>query len=175
MCLAFVFLIFMNSNLYSQPTQIFTKASTGRATVIRGVALSLTGSNSLDFGDIVVTSAVQTLSISNQNGQKFLATGQKNTSVTITYPSSVTLSNSAWVAQNGGTVSTITFVSSTLRRTGTNSNYVNPSTVTSGSSYSLGNLNNIGTLYLWAGGSVTVSANKPHGVYKGTYTLSISY
>jgi hypothetical protein len=171
-CLIIIFLTFTTSTLQSQ---VYTQASTGYATIIRGVALSLPGTNSLDFGDIVVTTAVQTITISNQNGQKFLATGQNGKSIIITYPSSITLSNSAWVAQNGGTTSTLTFTSSTLKRTGTNSSYVSPVDVTSGSSVVLPNLSGIGTLYLWAGGSIIVSANKPHGAYEGTYTLSISY
>jgi hypothetical protein len=169
------FFISINSDIYSQPTQIFTQASTGYVTIIRGVAISLVGSNSLDFGDVVVTNSVQTVTITNQNGQKFLATGEQGKSIIITYSPTVTLSNSAWVAVNGGTVSTLTFNSSTLKRTGTSSSYVSPVDVTSGSSVVLPNLSGIGTLYLWAGGSITVSANKPHGEYEGTYAISIAY
>ncbi|HEX2788653.1 MAG TPA: DUF4402 domain-containing protein [Ignavibacteria bacterium] len=174
-CSIIVFFAFISSDVYSQPTQIFTQNSTGYATIIRGVAISLVGSNSLDFGDVVVTNSVQTVTITNENGQKFLATGEQGKSIFITYPSTVTLSNSAWVGVNGGTVSTLTFNSSTLKRTGTNSNYVSPVDVTSGSSVVLPSLSGIGTVYLWAGGSITVSANKPHGVYEGTYTISIAY
>jgi hypothetical protein len=171
-CLIIIFFTFNTSELQSQ---VYTKTSTGYATIIRGVSLSLSGSNSLNFGDIVVTTSNQTVTISNQNGQKFLARGQSGKSIIITYPSSINLSNSVWVAQNGGTVSTLTFTSSTLKRTGTNSTYTSPVNVTSGSSVTLPNLSGIGTLYLWAGGSITVSSNKPHGAYVGTYTLSISY
>jgi hypothetical protein len=173
--IGFILLIFVNSALYSQPTQTFTQASTGYAFIVRGVALELAGSNSLNFGEIVVTPSTQNISISSENGQKILATGHPGKSIFITYSPNVTLSNSSWVSQNGGTVSTLEFVSSTLKRTGTNSNYVNPVDVISGSSVVLPDLNGIGTVYLWVGGSITVDANKPQGDYEGTFSLSIAY
>lgn len=170
--LAIVFFVFTSTASHAQ---VVTKSSTGRATVIRGISVSLVGNNSLDFGEVVVTSAIQYVTISNQNGQKFLVRGERNRSVVITYPTLVTMTNSAWVAQNGGTTSTLTFISSTLKRTGTNSNYQNAQNVTSGSSVSLPNSNGIGTLYLWAGGSIIINSNKPHGIYEGPFVLSISY
>lgn len=161
-----------SANCYSQT---WTAIATSSANVIRAVSITLTGSGNLDFGEVVVTPSSQQLNISNQNGQKFLVNGQEGRNVSITYPNSITISNANWVAINGGTNSTINFNANTLVSTGVNVDYVNPVNVPSGSSINLAPLNSVGTLYLWLGGSLNIDANKPGGVYTGTFSISVSY
>lgn len=143
--------------------------------LIRGLTITTSGTNTLDFGELVVTGSAQSASISNQNGQKFLITGHPNYPTTVTYSSSVTLNNNAWVATNGGTQSTLTFTTNTADETGSSSTYSDPEDITSGSSINLPNNNGIGTLYLWVGGSIAIPANHPQGEYVGTLNVSVAY
>jgi hypothetical protein len=143
--------------------------------LIRGLTITTSGANTLNFGEVIVTGSAQSASITNANGQKFLITGHPNRSTTITYSSSVTLNNNAWVATNGGTQSTVTFTTNTADQTGSSSTYTDPDEITSGSSIPLPNVTGIGTLYLWIGGSIAIPANQPQGDYIGTLNVSVAY
>lgn len=162
----------MFSNSYSQT---WTAIATSTATVVKPVSITLSGSGSLDFGEIIVTPSLQERFISNQEGQRFLVTGHPGRSVIISYPPSISLSNSAWVAVNGGTTSTVTFNANTVTGTGSNSNYTSPVNISSGSGVVLPTVDNSGLLYIWLGGTINIEANKPPGNYTGSFTISVSY
>lgn len=143
--------------------------------LIRGLTITTTGTNTLNFGEVVVTTSSQNVSITNENGQKFLVTGHPNRATTVTYSSSATLNNNAWVGVNGGTQSTITFTTNTADETGSSSTYTGPEELESGEQINLPNVSGIGTLYLWIGGSIAIPANQPQGDYVGTINVSVAY
>jgi len=155
--------------------QLSTTA-TASLTVLRGVSISLTGSNSLAFGDIYAQPNSQTRTITNQLGQQFLVQGNPGTNVIINYSSSSTLNNALWVLQNGGTQGTISYTANPLPvQTLANSTYTNPVTVNNGSSVVLTNSGGIGKLYIWVGGQITINANQPVGDYIGYFNINVSY
>lgn len=159
----------------ASPTALSANA-TASITVGIGVSVSTTGSNTLNFGDIYSSGSTQIQTISNQNGQKFLVQGNPGNNVIITFNTSVTLDNSLWVAQYGGTSGTMQFTLNPLPvHTLANSNYVNPVTISSGSSVVLTNVSGVGVLYVWAGGQLTVNANQPAGDYNGVFNINVSY
>lgn len=161
------------SSAFAQSTANTT--ATVNIALIRGLTITTSGSNTLDFGEIVVTGSSQSSSITNANGQKFLITGHPGYPTTVNYSSSVTLNNNAWVATNGGTQSTLTFTTNTADETGLSSTYTDPDEIESGSSINLPNNSGIGTLYLWIGGAIAVPANHPQGDYVGTLNVSVAY
>jgi len=185
-----IFILF-TASIYSQPkndenyipvksTEQISVTANASANVIRGVTISSMVTDfsvdDLDFGDIFATGSTQTRSIANSNGRRFMATGQAGRYIFINYTSTVTLSNALWVAQYGGTTSTIPFTTTPIPDgTGANPNYVNPYPIVNGNSYLLINSGGIGTLYIWVGGRITIAANKPAGDYIGTFTISVSY
>jgi hypothetical protein len=167
------------------PVKVFSQASTSlgiQARVIRIMTVNTTGANQLNFGNINVTNSNQNFSISNQNGQKFVATGSPNYIVFADWPNTVTLNNYAWVLANGGTNGTLTFTANNeIQHTGDNQNWVSPYDVYR-NTYNWGNLyfrdndnNGVGQLYFWLGGNLSVPANQPSGNYVGTLTFTVSY
>ena len=155
--------------------QLSTTASASLL-VLKGVSISVSGSNTLAFGDIFASSSTQTKTITNQNGQQFLIQGNPGSNVIINYSSSVTLSNSLWALQYGGTQGTIIYSVNTLPvQTLANSNYINPVTVNNGGSVVLTNSSGVGKLYLWVGGKITVNPNQPVGDYIGYININVSY
>lgn len=152
------------------------------ARVLRIMTVNKVGANSLNFGAINVTTSNQNFSISNQNGQKFEASGSPNYIIYADWPTSVTLDNNAWVIANGGTYGTMTFTpNNTIQHTGDNSNWSNPYDV-SRNTYNWFNLyfrdsdnDGVGKVYFWLGGDLTVPANQPTGDYIGTLTFTVSY
>jgi hypothetical protein len=163
----------LKSTGFTQSTSNITAPVT--ASLIRGLTIQADGSNTLSFGEIVVTGSSQPRSIPNSNGQRFKVTGQPERNTSITYDETVTLDNNAWVAVNGGTQSTLTFTTTTIDHTGSGTNYVNPVPVISGASVPLPNVSGTGTLYLWVGGAIVVPANHPQGDYIGTFHISVAY
>lgn len=144
--------------------------------VLKGVSISVSGSNTLAFGDIFASNSTQTKTITNQNGQKFLIQGNPGSNVIINYSSSVTINNSLWALQYGGTQGTINFSVNPLPvQTLANSNYINPITVNNGGSVVLTNSSGVGKLYLWIGGQITVNPNQPIGDYIGYININVSY
>lgn len=178
--------LFLAFTLYFlAPVNIYSQASTTLgvyARVLRIMTVNTVGANQLNFGNISVTTSSQNFSISNQNGQKFEATGSTNYVIYADWPQTVTLNNYAWVISNGGTNGTITFSpNDIIQHTGDNSNWSNPSNV-SRNTYNYSNLyfrdtdnDGIGKVYFWLGGGLTVPANQPTGNYIGTLTFTVSY
>ena len=131
---------------------------------------------SLAFGDVVVTGALQTESITNANGANFLVTGHPNKDVTITY-SDVTLTNDAWNTTNGavGNDATLTFAAD-MNHTGSTATWAAGTSVsTGGDTHALVNDAGTGKLYLWVGGDIDVAADQNHGDYVGTLTVEVAY
>jgi hypothetical protein len=144
--------------------------------VLKGVSISVSGSNTLAYGDIYASNITQTKTITNQNGQKFLVQGNPGTNVIINYNTSVSLDNSLWALQYGGTQGTINFSVNPLPvQTLANSNYISPITVNNGGSVVLTNSSGVGKLYLWVGGKISISPNQPIGDYIGYININVSY
>ncbi|MEJ5351903.1 MAG: DUF4402 domain-containing protein [Melioribacteraceae bacterium] len=141
------------------------------ANVITPITIITTGS--IDFGDVIVMPNPYQVTKSPESGSRHEVQGNPNSSVTISF-NPITLDNFNWVAQHGGTSGTITFIPE-VKHTGTNPNYVNPITVTSGGVYQLTDVGGIGKLYLWVGGAINVNANQPVGYYTGTFVINVSY
>lgn len=170
---------------FSIPINSFSQASTTLsvyARVLRIMTVNTVGANHLDFGEINVTTSSQNFSITNQNGQKFEATGSPNYVIYADWPQTVTLNNYAYVISNGGTNGTIDFApNDIIQHTGDNSNWSNPYDV-SRNTYNWFNLyfrdsdnDGVGKIYFWLGGDLTVPANQPTGDYIGTLTFTVSY
>jgi hypothetical protein len=171
----FLFIAFIVSSASAQNNGTVTATATATANVIRGIAISSSGNSSLSFGQIVLTPVNQNRSVANNLGLKFLCTGEPGKMISVTYDNSVTLNNSAWVIQYGGSNGTLTFTPNTATHTGSSGTYSSPVPLTSGSSVTLPNLNGVGTLYLWVGGGVSIPANQPIGDYEGTFNINIAY
>lgn len=145
-----------------------------KISLVRGLTMQMSA-NTLDFGEIVVKPVSQQNFINQENGLKYLATGHPNRNATVTYDNSVSLSNTSWVASNGGEQGSILFTTSTVQQTGSSPEYLNPSNITSGSTAALVNDGGTGKLYMWLGGKLDVPADQPHGVYSGAFNISIAY
>ncbi len=141
------------------------------ANVMTPITIITTGN--IDFGDIIVMPNPYQVTKSPVDGSKHEVQGNPNSSVTVSF-NSVILDNFDWVAQHGGTNGTMTFIPE-VKHTGTNSSYVNPMPVVNGGVYQLNDVNGIGKLFLWVGGSINVNANQPIGYYTGTFVINVAY
>lgn len=171
----FVFLFIAASNnnfIYCQSTANTSADIT--LNLIKGLTLTTYGSNTLDFGEIVVTSNSQLVEISNQNGQVFHATGHPWRGVVVSYSSSVALNNNAWVAVNGGTQSTLTFITN-IADGNYEPNYANNPVPSGSAGYLVPNSSGVGQGYLWVGGKITIAANQAPGNYIGQLSVAIAY
>ena len=135
------------------------------ASVIQGLTITNVGTSSIDFGEIVTSASAQNPTVDPGNGANFEVTGESNHDVTVTF-SNVTL--------NDGGSNTMVFTPS-VEHTGTSSTYTTGTAVTSGNSYTMGDVSGTGYLYLWAGGSLAVGANQATGSYSGTFTVTVAY
>jgi len=142
--------------------------------IIRALTIQNVAGN-LGFQEVIMNGTSQTVSKTNSNGVRFLITGQPNRNVTFSYDVNDQLNNNAWVAANGGTNGTMTFITNNADQTGSNTTYSNPTSITSGSTLPLVNDNGTGELNVWVGGAITVSANQPAGDYVGTFSISVNY
>ena len=152
------------------------------ARVLRIMTVDAVGANHLDFGTINVSASSQNFSISNQNGQKFLATGSPNYIIYADWPQTVTLDNNAWVLSHGGTPGTLTFEpNDIIQQTGDNENWSGPYSIQRNtyywSSLYLRDSDNdgVGKTYFWLGGDLTIPGNQPNGDYIGTLVFTVSY
>lgn len=136
--------------------------------------LSITSINStIDFGEIILSGSNFIKSLNPSEGAIFKIEGHPNRNVIISF-NQLTLSNSEWVSQNGGTLGTLNFEADVVH-TGANPSYQSPVSVQNGNSYQLINSSGIGILYLWVGGSLNIQANQPIGDYQGTFNIMVSY
>lgn len=142
--------------------------------LIKGLTLTTFGSNTLDFGEIVVTSNSQTVEIANEDGQMFHATGHPWRGVVVSYSTSVTLNNNAWVAVNGGTQSTLIFTSNVADGY-YEPTYVNNPVPTGSEGYLVPDASGIGQGYLWIGGEIIIGANQAPGDYIGQLSVAVAY
>ena len=148
-------------------------SATVSASLVKGLAITNVGGSSITFGEIILNGSAQTPTVAPGSGANFEVTGQPNRDVTITF-STADLNNDAWVTTNGGTNGTMTFTPN-LEHTGSSSTYSTGTAVTSGNAYTLVNASGTGTLYLWAGGQLSVAADQAWGDYTGTFTVTVAY
>lgn len=164
-----LFLIISFTYSYSQ---INSNSATASVNMI--MPLSITAINStINFGEIVLSGNSFIEYLTPTEGAIFRIKGHPERSVTVSYNFS-DLSNSQWVAQNGGTVGSLSFFPEVVH-TGANSSYQNPVTVQNGNSYVLITSGSVGVLYIWVGGSINILANQPAGDYIGTFNITVSY
>jgi hypothetical protein len=154
--------------------------STGTSNAPIGIsiiqALTITNAaGNLQFPEIIMNGTVQTKSITNANGVRFLVTGRPNRNITVTYDATDVLNNNAYVTANGGTQGTMTFITNTADQTGKVITYTNPVALTSGSTLPLVNDVGLGKMNIWVGGSISCSTTQPNGDYVGTFNISVTY
>lgn len=167
--LLLIFIFFTHSEIISQITTSSMQASVN---MIKPLSITSLGGE-IDFREIILIGTTHTISLSPQNGKIFRIEGHPNRNIIITF-NSQPLTNTAWVSNYGGTIGTINFNPNVVH-TWSNSTYTNPISVSSGNSVTLPNSQGIGLLFLWVGGSITISENQPHGDYVGTFNLTVSY
>lgn len=156
---AFLIIIFISFNLHAQ------ESSSGAASVDVVRPLSIQSINpNLDFGDIILTGSQFTVSMQPLNGSEFLITGHPSRNVIITF-SPITLDNTQWANMMGSAVGQIQFTPSIMREDELN--------IISGNSYQLSGSD--GTLRIFLGGNINISANQPYGDYLGTFVVNVSY
>lgn len=158
-------------NVQMRGSGLLSGSATGTLpiTVTFWQTLSATQQTQLNFGAVELLSGNSVIQINAQTGNRsivsgasginliaspspsagsFQITGQANTTLTVTLPSSITLTGS-----NGGTMTVNTFT-----------RY--PTTLT---------LNSSGSGTLSIGANLTIGANQAAGTYTGTYQVTINY
>ncbi len=145
--------------------QTASTTASGSVNVILPISITSTGGN-LDFGEILLTGSTVVYQILPMQGQYFQIMGHPGRSVSIIF-NQVNLSNAIWVGLNGGTVGNLIFTPAVVNSQN--------QTITSGNFYPLIINGSTGILDIRVGGSMSVSANQPHGDYVGTFTVSVSY
>ena len=142
----------------------------------KGLAIENIGGSEINFTDVVVTSSAQAPTVAAGGGAHFLVTGHPNKPVSMTF-STVTLNNTSWVSSyGGGTESTMIFTP-VMQHTGSESTYASgtPVSITSGNAANLVNVNGVGNLNLWVGGSMAIAADQPQGDYIGSFSVTVAY
>jgi len=149
-----------------------------KVSIIKALSISNYNNSSINFGEIIMDGTTKTGTVANGVGGHFLITGQPGRNVTVTYPSTVALSNSVWVGTNGGTVGSITFTSNTADQTGSTLTYTGQVPMASGTTLPLVvKTPNDGSGYLnvWVGGSISVPGTTPNGDYIGQHQVTVHY
>lgn len=145
--------------------QTASNTASGSVNVILPISISSIG-GSLNFGEILLTGSSTVYQILPAQGQYFHITGHPGRSISIIF-NQVSLSNAIWVSLNGGTIGNLLFTAVVVN------NQNQP--IISGNFYPLVTNGSTGILDIRVGGSISVSANQPHGDYVGTFTISVSY
>ncbi len=127
------------------------------ATVV--AALTLTNTAPLDFGTVGLNTVVN-VAFTDAAAASWLATGEANTPVTVTYPASLALSNG------------------TENMTFTPSMGSHATTQASASALASGNVVNLnasGEHRFWMGGSIDTGTITTTGTYSGLFSLTVEY
>lgn len=151
-------------NYYHTNNSSATANGTAKITVFNSLTAGGIGANGavLDFGSVApgVTASIKP---SDANAAGFEFSGQKNASVDITIPSSITMTSGSGFNASTLTVDNISAVNNT-------------SNSQSGASDGTGSkLGDSGNLYMWIGGDVAVPTSQSSGDYTGTFTVTVSY
>lgn len=166
-----LFLLISTLNIYSQ-ANVNISTNVG-ITLSNGIALNKIKGD-LDFGNVLYTGSSLNLSKTANLGIEYEITGFRNRNVNISYSSSVNLTNAGWVNLYGGTIGILRFTPK-VTHTGGNINYVGAVNLSNNSRVKLTNTKPLGKLYIWIGGNIIGSANRPYGDYSGTFTLTVAY
>lgn len=154
-----------------------SSANSGNITVsvnlIQSLTISPTGAQTLSMGDAAIGAPSPSVDPTGQNTTgttatplEFTISGEASHTLTVNYPTTVTLSN--------GT-DNLTFVPSV---SGTNQAGAQAtSTVFTGGSSSGETLSTSGAYYVYVGGTLSVATipNQSTGSYSGTFTISVNY
>ena len=127
------------------------------ATVV--AALTLTNNSDLDFGTVGLNT-VATVAFTDAAAANWLASGEANTPVTVTFPASITLSNGP---------DDMTFTASMGSHASTQAS---ASALNTGASV---NMDGSGNHQFWLGGSIDTSGGISTGVYSGLFGLTVEY
>ena len=145
--------------------QTASNTASGSVNIILPISITSVGGN-LDFGEILLMGSSTVYQLLPIQGQHFQITGHPGYSVSITF-NQVDMSNAIWVSLNGGTVGSLIFAPVVIDSQN--------EPIVSGNFYPLINNGSTGVLDVMVGGSISVSANQPHGDYIGTFTITVSY
>ena len=164
----------VTSSIYAQSSA--SSNVTVNASLVKGITVNQIDA-SIDFAELVLTGSAtsQTIDPDASTGANLEIVSHPNRGVTVSF-SNVTLSNSTWATPLGATTGTMTFVPD-IEHTSNESVYADgtPVTVSSGSSYTAANTSGSGYLYLWIGGSISISETQAPGDYTGTLTVNVAY
>lgn len=125
------------------------------------VALSVTKNADLDMGMYNPGAGTVSVAATSPNAGKFTASGSASTAITVTYPTTITISNGA------ATLSLTTTI-----RGAQDDNQAGSTVVGSGEVVIL---SGTGRHYFWLGGTTTIGAGASTGTYTGSLTLSLQY
>lgn len=167
------FLFFASVNLFAQ--SFANSSATVNLKLIRGLTINTSGTNTLNFGEIIINNSAQDISIPNSDGQQFYITGHPNRSITVNYNSEVVMDLINDEDNFGNGNSNLTFITNIAEQTGSNPTYSEPELIQSGSSVALQNQESIGVLYLWLGGDIHIPENISSGEYVGQLNIDITY
>ena len=136
------------------------------ATVNLIVPLSITATQgSLDFGEIILTGRSFRKRIQPNKGQKFIINGHPGRKISIIF-NSITLTNSG-SPQLIDRLGTLRFNPLLQSNSGV--------FISSGDTFILEENGKVGEFEIWAGGTIQIAADQPHGDYEGTFTLTVTY
>ncbi len=140
-----------------------------QASLKRGITV-ISKTNTLDFGEIVLSNSQMTLNKSPQEGLKFKVISHPEKPVLISYDV-LQLSSSG---NNHNSSNTVVFIPK-VYHTGVNSEFINPIEVTSGVYYQPQNQSGEGILNIWIGGTLQINQESLPGDYTGTFVITIAY
>lgn len=157
-----------------------TRTATGEARINVMVSLTLAKHSAIDFG-AVFNNGQQTVVLSPGDGLitggnspqggssvgKFVATGQQNTSITVTFDNSVTLTGPT---ESGNLTFTPDVKGASTDNGGTAGS--GAAGVASGNTVTT---NGSGYYYFWVGGEVPIPGGQQQGEYSGTFTINVEY
>ena len=132
--------------------------ATVSATIV--AALTLTKNADLDFGPVSLGSSAN-VAFTDAAAANWLADGEPNTSVTVTYPASINLSNGTDV------------IAFTPDMGAHETTQASAAAVASGATVTLDAAN--GEHQFWLGGSITVGGGLSTGLYSGLFNLTVEY
>ena len=120
----------------------------------------------LSFGELILTGVAAKVERSPEKGVLFEINGHPGRNITLDFDKTILNAN----ASNKN----LQFIPK-INHTSNHAQYVNPTTVTKGSSYKLEDKNGNGYLYIWVGGEIDIDGNLPSGDYSGEFLVTVSY
>jgi len=147
-----------NSSIFAQDNASESVPVT--VSLVTGLTIAHTSGN-LDFTPVVVTTALQTIKETPQNGAEFTVTGHPDRSINVSFDDPTPLSNGA----------TGNLVFDPNVEYTDDISYSGAIGISSGGTCTLVG----GDVYLWVGGDIDIPANQESGDYSGSLTVTVAY